>query len=61
MGEEVVVGVGFDGLGEGWCPHHNDKEDDTSGEQINFMGMVGLLQVDFWSHIGFCTKLGLVL
>ena len=54
--DKFVVRIGWDGLCKWWVLGNHDEQDDTCSEQVNDWSMVGLAQVDFWSHIALSTS-----
>lgn len=49
-GDQLVVGVLHVGHVEGWVASVHDEEDDAEGEEVDHLGLVGLLGVDLGRH-----------
>lgn len=56
--QQLVMGVGRVGLGEWRVTSIQNEQDDTEGEQINLVTLVGLVHNQLGSHVGNCSQAG---
>ena len=50
--EVFVVVVAFGGALEGWMTRVEREENDTEGEDVGDLSLVGLFLSEFWCHVG---------
>lgn len=56
--DQVVEILVFLGLLEWEDTLDDDEKDDTGGEHVDLLSVVGLAFLDFWSHVGHSTSVG---
>ena len=57
--DEAIEVLVFLGLLEGENTLHDNEEDDCSGEQVDLNTIIVFVFLDFWSHVGHGTSIGL--